>query len=118
MTNAEAISLLRGLEKSLDGYCELNEDGKKAFNKAISALEAQEWVLCSERLPEYGEDYKSCMECLDGAVWYFTANGSMGLGYYYESTKQWSTTNDLKTDGKVIAWKPLPEPYREDGNEQ
>ena len=71
-----------------------------------------QWIPCSERLPEE-DDYKSCIECLDGAVWYFTENGTMGIGYYYESTKEWSTTDDLKTDGKVIAWMPLPEPYAE-----
>lgn len=75
-----------------------------------SAQPEQRWIPCSERFPEE-DDYKSCIECLDGAVWYFTENGTMGLGYYYKSTKEWSTTGDLKTDGKVIAWKPLPEPY-------
>ena len=77
---------------------------------------SQGWIPCSERLPEE-DDYKSCIECLDGAVWYFTENWTMGLGYYYESTKEWSTTDDLKTDGKVVAWMPLPEPYREGGGE-
>jgi hypothetical protein len=64
MTNAEAISLLRGLEKSLDGYCELNEDGKKAFNKAISALEAQEWIPCKkcERMCDKWENSKTSQE--------------------------------------------------------
>ena len=71
-----------------------------------------QWIPCDERLPEK-DDYKSCIECLDGAVWYFTENGTMGLGYYYKSTKEWSTTDDLKTDGKVIAWMPLPKPYKE-----
>jgi hypothetical protein len=52
------------------------------------------------------------MECLDGAVWYFTKNGAMGLGYYYKSIKEWSTTGNLKTDGKVVAWMPLPTPYK------
>ena len=75
------------------------------------------WTPVSERLPEE-DDYKSCIECLDGAVWYFTKNGTMGFGYYYKSTKEWSTTGDLKTDGKVVAWMPLPEPYREDGREK
>ena len=69
------------------------------------------WIPCSERLPN-DKDYRECMECLDGAVWYFTENGAMGLGYYYESTKEWATTDDLKTDGKVVAWMSLPEPWK------
>ena len=77
-----------------------------------SAQPEQRWIPVSERLPEE-DDYKSCIECLDGAVCYFTENGTMGLGYYYESTKEWSTTDDLETDGKVVAWMPLPEPYSE-----
>ena len=71
------------------------------------------WIPCSERLPEE-EDYRECMECLDGAVWYYTNRKTMGLGYYYDSTKQWSTICDMKPDGKVIAWMPLPGPYLED----
>lgn len=39
MNNQEAIALLRNLEDSLDSYCELNEDGKKAFHMAIESLE-------------------------------------------------------------------------------
>lgn len=74
----------------------------------------QRWIPCSERLP-VDDDYRESMECLDGCVWYFTDEGSMGLGYYYYSTKEWSTLRDLKPDGKVIAWMPLPEPYREEG---
>ena len=75
-----------------------------------------QWIPCSERLPE-DEDYHECMDCLDGAVWYCTDKGLIGLGYYYSSTKQWSTINDLKPDGKVIAWMPLPEPYEEGQDE-
>ena len=39
MNNQEAIALLGNLEDSLDSYCELNEDGKKAFHMAIESLE-------------------------------------------------------------------------------
>ena len=39
MTNIQAINLLKGLEQSLDDYCELNDEGKTAFHMAITALE-------------------------------------------------------------------------------
>lgn len=39
MTNLQAIDLLKGLEQSLDDYCELNDEGKTAFRMAITALE-------------------------------------------------------------------------------
>lgn len=39
MTNLQAIDLLKGLEQSLDDYCELNDEGKTAFRMGITALE-------------------------------------------------------------------------------
>ena len=48
MTNIQAINLLKGLEQSLDDYCELNDEGKTAFRMAIAALEL---FGNSERLP-------------------------------------------------------------------
>ena len=92
------------------------EQVDKAFERAkediLSVQPVNRWIPCSERLP-VDEDYRESMECLDGCVWYFTDKGSMGLGYYYYSTKEWSTLRDLKPDGKVIAWMPLPSPYKE-----
>ena len=48
MTNIQAINLLKGLEQSLDDYCELNDEGKTAFRMAITALEV---FGNSEQLP-------------------------------------------------------------------
>ena len=48
MTNIQAINLLKGLEQSLDDYCELNDEGKTAFHIAIMALEV---FGNSEQLP-------------------------------------------------------------------
>ena len=72
MTNIQAIDLLKGLEQSLDDYCELNDEGKSAFHMAITALEV---FGNSEQLPPaqpeqhegtwvYGED--STADCVDG----------------------------------------------------
>ena len=84
----------------------------RALPSAQSEQSKQRWIPCSERLPKEA-DYKGCSECIDGAVWYYTDKGAMGLGYYYESTKAWSTTYDECPYGEVIAWMPLPEPYKE-----
>ena len=48
MTNIQAADLLKGLEQSLDDYCELNDEGKAAFRMAITALEL---FGISEQLP-------------------------------------------------------------------
>lgn len=48
MTNIQAIDLLKGLEQILDDYCELNDEGKTAFQMAITSLEV---FGISEQLP-------------------------------------------------------------------
>lgn len=53
MNNQQAINLLKGLEQSLDDYCELNDEGKTAFGMAIAALEL---FGNSERLPSAQPD--------------------------------------------------------------
>ena len=103
-----------------DGYTDIKnqvEEIKRGVLKLPPEdVQPVQWIPCSKRLPN-DNDYNSCMECIDGAVWYLTEKGAMGLGYYYESTKQWATTDDLKTDGKVVAWMPLPEPWKGSDNE-
>jgi len=77
-----------------------------------------EWIPVSERLPKE-EDYRPCYGFLDGCVMWQTDNGDIGFGWYYNSTKCWSDIYDhpIKT-GEVIAWMPLPEPYKREGEEQ
>ena len=53
MNNQQAINLLKGLEKNLDDYCELNDEGKTAFGMAITALEL---FGNSEQLPSIQPD--------------------------------------------------------------
>ena len=176
MTNIQAIDLLKGLEQSLDDYCELNDEGKTAFRMAITALELfgnaeqlpsaqpdnqihlcdsceynypecpckqndvifgngkgndnicacnkykpsaqpeQRWIPCSERLPENGRQ-----------VLVYARSVHYALAKYDEMReadgtykKQWVTFDAWKpfyTIKEVIAWMPLPEPYREEGDE-
>ena len=72
--------------------------------------DAQQWIPCSERLPE-DDDYKPFSYYEDGAVLFCTKNGKVGFGWYYESTKEWANEDD-HTPGEVIAWMPIPEPYK------
>ena len=59
MTNIQAIDLLKGLEQSLDDYCELNDEGKTAFHMAITALEV---FGNSEQLPS-AQPERTCVNC-------------------------------------------------------
>ena len=113
----KAIENLKNLEKSLDEYAELNQEGKETFDLAISALEKQEqnrWIPCSVRLPE---DYSEVL------VWFeYFRYGSYnrmyqtyGIGNYSAQYDAWTVNHETGWNKlRVIAWKPLPEPYTED----
>ena len=66
------------------------------------------WIPCEERLPE-DSDYHDFWETPDGAVLWCKAAGEIGVGWYYESTKNWSDLWDNVVKD-VTAWMPLPEP--------
>ena len=60
MTNIQAIDLLKGLEQSLDDYCELNDEGKTAFRMGTTALEL---FGNSEQLPSVQPEIIRCKDC-------------------------------------------------------
>lgn len=80
-----------------------------------------EWISVKERLPEPSQ------QCL-----VIDKDGRYGIGFYREDAQAWDSPHwgwleradkvDNKEAfvmpcgmGKVIAWRKLPEPYREDG---
>lgn len=69
-----------------------------------------EWISCSERLPKKGE-----------VVLITNGKGNVRCGQYRseydlrDGTHYWWWKG--KTVESVLAWMPLPEPYREDGEE-
>ena len=89
-----------------------------SHNMAISALEKRismkpvfvhplqfdNWIPCKERLPGTFEQKVKA---------YLTTNeeGMIGVSYYHPMCG-WS--NGYKSVFDVIAWQPLPEPYREE----
>lgn len=87
---------VRGRQYEVDRFIEL----RKEHN--------DDWIPCSERLPEAGKRY------LVSAIWkdkdfeksavYDAEYGSNGLWYSY---------NYEPVSCKVIAWQPLPEPFKE-----
>ena len=76
-------------------------DGIRFALSFLSKREKGEWIPVSERLPEdrgnYIIDYTN------------EFGGFVGISYF-DKYGFWSSSN-------VIAWQPLPEPYKEGGNE-
>lgn len=75
--------------------------------KAIRALPSTDnWIPCSERFPEdveIGEEYPTVIFCTKDAVY-------VGFYEYYRGGRWWAA--EEYTVDNVIAWMPLPEPYK------
>ena len=116
ITQEEAIRRLKESRFTIQPYNYMNQ----ALDMAISALEKQismkpvfvhplqfdNWILCNERLPETFEPEAKA---------YLTTNedGMIGVSYYHHG---WS--NGYESVFDVIAWQPLPEPYREEQEDE
>ena len=103
MTNREAIKVLEWIKNTHPEHitCE-------AIDIAVSALEKQEadrWISVTERLPEKSDGYR---------VTAYELGSKMVFNLYYSTEHGW----DGWWNGKVIAWKPIEEPYTEEENDK
>lgn len=107
MTNKIAIKILEYVlgrhsdNMGITLYPNLKEE-RASIELAIKALEEQEadrWIPVSERKPKMSGHYL------------VTNNyGELDIGLLL-------SYGEFISSGKVIAWKPLPEPYKENDNE-
>ena len=101
--------------------CSLVMDSEKiieAYNLAIKLLSEQQWIPCSERLPEY---WKRVLVCFKAGR--KCPHDQIQVGYFgtHEVEDEWfekiGNVTVLYTDkyyyplDNVTAWMPLPEPW-------
>ena len=92
-----------------------------AHGKLITTSTAQQWIPCSERLPEeYGEYFVTWMTSLSKRLFVAICEGEVTSEYDHEYNRfkfEWLLDDYIKAypDVEVIAWMPLPEPYKGGG---
>lgn len=127
MTNEEAIKVLNTIDNCLkgNGY-DWEHEGIKT---AIQALEKQIWVSTKERLPNdmeivnitwvnrnpppYYADIKDVPQVAIGLVmdgeWYWFSCYSENIAEF----EYLADADKMDKDIEVVAWLPLPSPYKE-----
>ena len=109
MTNAEKFKQAFGIYAT-ELWAMLEEDFLKWLN---AEAETKDWIPCGERLPE--DEYVLISKKptkLSGSKW------SVGIGIRMADPRsgkiQWRDSGfGVIQDDKVLAWRPLPEPYTE-----
>ena len=98
-----ALNVLNKLDVS-DGVgissvaCCLQEEAIRSIENLPSVQPEQRWIPCNERLPENG-------------YWLWSAKGGeVQKDFYWDG--HWENAEKYGYD--VVAWLPLPKPYKED----
>lgn len=125
MTNNEAIAMIRNDMKLHHDY--LSGKYRKALGMAIKALEkCESWTPVTERLPKaencpmdclvtrkskFIGNYTGMAVCEKNGTWTHEDWDAIVLG----DVEDGKSTGLISTrDDNIIAWMPLPEPYREE----
>lgn len=110
----DALCFLHSLSKKDKEFETQTESFKQVVNY-IEDLEAKinnKWIPCEERLPsEENEDYLICTNEAHVRILLWTKRG---WNTFIDSEGKYHTGAEIKN---VIAWKPLPQPYKKEGAE-
>jgi hypothetical protein len=95
------------LKKDLTRFYDNEVTAKQLIDEQPTIEPEQRWIPCSERLPEARQSVILATENWtgEGCYWETTEYHVIWKGYRWKAT-YW--------DDEVIAWMPLPEPYREE----
>ena len=122
MTNKKIIKWLQSLKSEIGKQSNRHLwNYEEALDMAIKALAKDEWIPVSERLPSAEDCPMDCMvtrksefvgNYVDMAV--AEANGTWTHEDWKAITIDGKATCISTRDADIIAWMPLPEPYREE----
>lgn len=107
------------LQKDADYWHKLAQSYEHTIctmSQAIAEYSEKRWIPCSERLPERTSEKQK-------RGWYLTTNGYGSVGvtkYEFEANSfgyiGWGEGH-RQADIKIIAWMPLPKPWKEEKEE-
>lgn len=115
MTKEEAMKniqeILDEATEEEDSVCYVTSNDAEALQMGIEALKAQEWIPCSERLPKIY--IPVILSGKHNEVIGYRRNDSDWMAFTGDG---WET--DIEHPEDFIAWMPLPESYKEDGEDE
>lgn len=98
------MTLDEAINKAVNNMVNYKPWEVEALYIAIKALEQAMWIPVNEELPE---EHKEVLTCgLGGYIEIQSFEDSYG-GYWENQKGDWSDLDE------IIAWMPLPEPYKE-----
>lgn len=104
--SCEEMTLIQnsdGLFEEYDDTCDITIHckTKEEQKKILDMLERRQWVACTERVPEEGEEVLACDK-----------DGEMLIGWIREDAETgFAAESDDTTMYNCVAWMPLPERY-------
>ncbi len=100
--------------------CDLQEEAIRSIENLPSVQPDPHWIPCSKKLPEYMESvltWDGVSYCVEKRIRYIRdEEGNPIEGDWWVSDEYDDMESDYYLglrDGAVIAWMPLPEPYKE-----
>ncbi len=118
----KAIETITIIHEHIDLECDLNEDLTRYYSTIISALQQQltnGWISVSERLPNTEECnlYHKMHPCHRQFICTIKIKGTLQTRQlFFSKVFGWMYGPD-DYNQHVIAWRSLPEPYKEVSNE-
>jgi hypothetical protein len=119
MTNKEAIAILEN--QKIQGKTFYSQ--RLALDLAIKALEQSEWIPVGERLPKYNKTVLISVKQKGKEANVFTAQRRKRFKTpdifecCMDNDGWWDFRISAWDDHEVIAWMPLPKPYKEVNND-
>ena len=109
----ESGKILEEIDIKIAGSMGKKRKGLLEARDIISKHMNDGWILVVRGLPELNED-----ELSEDVLISFSDSYSICIGFYDFNEKRWYVHGSGPCIGRVVAWRPLPEPYLPERSEE